>query len=59
MYKYPVGSVVLLKQDSISAVILCHDAYLEGYDYKVSYTDKNGNIKEMPMDENLILMQKK
>lgn len=58
-HKYPVGSVVLLKQDSIVAVIIGQDAYLENYDYKITYSDKNGNIKEMPMDETGILMLKK
>ena len=57
-YKYQIGSVILLKQDSILAVILAQDAYLEGYDYQVSYRTKDGKIEYMGLDEQAILMLK-
>ena len=57
-YKYQIGSVILLKQDSILAVVLAHDAYLEGYDYQVSYKTKDGKIEYMGLDEETILMLK-
>ena len=57
-YKYQIGSIVLLKQDSILAVVLAHDAYLEGYDYQVSYRTKDGKIEYMGLDEQAILMLK-
>jgi hypothetical protein len=57
-YKYQIGSVILLKQDSILAVVLAQDAYLEGYDYKVSYRTKDGKIEYMGLDEQAILMLK-
>lgn len=58
-YKYQIGSIILLKQDSILAVVLAHDAYLEGYDYQVSYRTKDGKIEHMGLDEEGILMLKK
>ena len=57
-YKYQIGSVILLKQDSILAVVLAQDAYLEGYDYQVSYRTKDGKIEYMGLDEQAILMLK-